>query len=84
MDNQLNDLKEEIKELRKENVKIKLKLESLSDFIYDCFERLGVKLDKGVNNLKPKRRNKRRNLYKFERMKILLFSKIILYKHIYI
>ena len=52
MDNQLNDLKEEIKELREENVKMKLKLESLSDFIFDCFERLGEKLDKDLNNLK--------------------------------
>ena len=50
--NQINQLRNEIEELRKENFQLKLKLERQSDFIWDCFEQLGKKLDKDLNNLK--------------------------------
>ena len=51
-DNQFSDLKKEIHELRKENFRIRLKLESLSEMIWNCFEQLGQKLDKDLKNLK--------------------------------
>ena len=52
MDNQFIELKKEIQELRKENFQLRLKLESLSETIWNCFEELGQKLDKDMNNLK--------------------------------
>ena len=45
-------MKKEIQEVRSENFQLELKLESLSVFIFDCFEHLGQKLDKDLNNLK--------------------------------
>ena len=51
-DNQFNELKKEIQELRKENFQLELKLESLSEMIWNCFEQLGQKPDKDVKNLK--------------------------------
>ena len=50
--NHINQLRKEIEELRKEKFQLKLKLERLSDFIWDCLEQLGKKLDKDLNNLK--------------------------------
>ena len=52
MDIQSNELKKEIQELRKENFQPKLKLESLSEMIWNCLEQLGQKLDKDMKNLK--------------------------------
>ena len=51
-DNQFNELKKEIQELRKENFQLRLKLESLSEIIWNCFEQLGQKLDNDMKNLK--------------------------------
>ena len=51
-DNQFNEMKKEIQELRKENFQLRLKLESLSEMIWNCFEQLGQKLDKDMKNLK--------------------------------
>ena len=51
-DIKFNELKKEIQELRKENFQLKLKLESLSEMIWDCFKQLGVKLDKDIKVLK--------------------------------
>ena len=39
-------MKKEIQELRKEKFQPKLKLEILSEMIWNCFEQLGEKLDK--------------------------------------
>ena len=35
---QFNELKKEIQEMREENFQIKLKLERLSEMIWDCFK----------------------------------------------
>ena len=51
-DNHLNESKKEIQELRKENFQLRLKLESLSEMIWNCYEQLGQKLDKDLKNLK--------------------------------
>ena len=51
-DNHFNELEKEIQELRKENFQLRLKLESLSEMIWNCFEQLGQKLGKDIKNLK--------------------------------
>ena len=40
-DSQFNEMKKEIQELRKKFFQLGLKLESLSEMIWNCFEQLG-------------------------------------------